>query len=122
MAGWTTGRSKSVIAASISAGLCRHVLVPIGRKGYSETRIGDRVQQMPQFRTIGEFEMPLGAIAPAQLYAPMARRHMEMFGTKTRSFAEIAVTVRNHIQGAMDRLGAHSRLEAVMSATIAGLL
>lgn len=33
-----------------------------------------------------------------------------------------AVTVRNHIQAAMDRLGAHSRLEAVMSATIAGLL
>ena len=82
--------------AAISAGLCRHVLIPIGRKGYSENRIGDRVQQMPQFRTIGEFEMPLGAIAPAQLYAPMARRHMETFGTTTRSFAEIAVTVRKH--------------------------
>lgn len=32
------------------------------------------------------------------------------------------VTVRNHIQGAMDRLGAHSRLEAVLAAANAGLL
>ena len=82
--------------AAISAGLCNHVLVPIARKGYSETRIGDRVQQMPQFRTIGEFEMPLGAIAPAQLYAPMARRHMELFGTTSAQLGEVAVTVRQH--------------------------
>jgi acetyl-CoA acetyltransferase len=40
--------------------------------------------------------MPLGAIAPAQLYAPMARRHMEMFGTTSRQLAEIAVTTRYH--------------------------
>ena len=64
--------------ATIKAGICRHVLLPIGRNGASGGRIGMRVQQMPQFRVVGEFEMPLGAIAPAQLYAPMARRHMEL--------------------------------------------
>ena len=32
------------------------------------------------------------------------------------------VTVRNHIQTAMERLGAHTRLEAVMLASRAGLL
>lgn len=32
------------------------------------------------------------------------------------------VTVRNHVQAAMDRLGAHTRLEAVLAATSAGLL
>lgn len=32
------------------------------------------------------------------------------------------ITVRNHIQTAMERLGAHSRLEAVMIASRAGLL
>lgn len=32
------------------------------------------------------------------------------------------VTVRNHIQSAMDRLGAHSRLEAVMTAMRRGLI
>ncbi|HET6233753.1 MAG TPA: hypothetical protein VFE41_02135, partial [Acetobacteraceae bacterium] len=61
--------------AAISAGICNHVLLSLGRTGYSGGRIGTRVQQMPQFRLIGEFEMPSGAIAPAQLYAAMARRH-----------------------------------------------
>jgi acetyl-CoA acetyltransferase len=82
--------------AAISAGICNHVLLPIGRNGASGGRIATRVQQMPQFRTIGEFEMPLGAIAPAQLYAPMARRHMELYGTASRHLAEIAVNTRTH--------------------------
>jgi acetyl-CoA acetyltransferase len=82
--------------AVIQAGICKHVLLSLGRTGYSGGRIGTRVQQMPQFRVIGEFEMPLGAVGPAQLYAPMARRHMEMFGTTSRQLAEIAVTTRHH--------------------------
>ncbi len=80
--------------AAISAGICNHVLVPVGRNGASQGRIGVRVQQMPQFRVVGEFEMPLGAIAPAQLYAPMARRHMELHGTTSRQLGEIAVSTR----------------------------
>jgi acetyl-CoA acetyltransferase len=71
--------------AAIGAGICNHVLLSIGRTGYSGGRIGTRVQQMPQFRLIGEFEMPSGAIAPAQLYAVMARRHMELYGTRPAS-------------------------------------
>jgi acetyl-CoA acetyltransferase len=82
--------------AAIHAGICNHVLVPMGRNGSSGGRIATRVREMPQFRTLAEFEMPVGAIAPAQLYAPMARRHMEMYGTTTRQFAEIAVTARRH--------------------------
>lgn len=80
--------------AAIMAGICNHVLIPIGRNGASQGRIGARVQQIPQFRLVGEFEMPLGAIAPAQLYAPMARRHMELYGTTSRQFGEIAVSTR----------------------------
>lgn len=82
--------------AAVAAGICRHVLIPLGRNGASEGRIGLRVQQLPQFRVVGEFEMPVGAIAPAQLYAPMARRHMELYGTTSRQLAEIAVTTRRH--------------------------
>ena len=40
--------------------------------------------------------MPIGAIAPAQLYAPWRARHMELYGTTPRQFAEIAVTTRQH--------------------------
>lgn len=83
-------------AMAVSCGVANHVLVPLGRKGYSGPRIGGRVSQLPQFQTVAEFEMPSGANAPAQYYAPMARRHMELYGTKSEDFAEIAMTVRRH--------------------------
>jgi acetyl-CoA acetyltransferase len=83
-------------ATAISAGLCRHVLLLIGRDAFAGSRAATRVHQMPQFRTVGEFELPLGAVSPAQLYAPMARRHMALYGTTIRDFAEIAVTTRQH--------------------------
>ena len=88
--------SLQCAVAAVTTGICKHVLIPIGRNGSSGAggRIGARVREMPQFRVIGEFEMPLGAIAPAQLYAPMARRHMEEFGTTSRQLAEIAVSTR----------------------------
>ena len=82
--------------AAIAAGLCRHVLIPAGRNVTSGARAGVRIHQMPQFHLVTEFELPQGAIAPAQLYAPMARRHMELFGTTSRQFGEIAVAVRSH--------------------------
>ena len=77
MGGASAVASIQCALAVIEAGICNHVLLSLGRTGYSGGRIGTRVQQMPQFKLIGEFEMLLGAIAPAQLYAPMARRHME---------------------------------------------
>ena len=96
MGGASAVASIQCALAVIKAGLCKHVLLSLGRNGYSGGRIGTRVQQMPQFRTIGEFEMPSGAIAPPQLYAVMARRHFEMYGTTSRQLAEIAVSTRQH--------------------------
>ncbi|NQV60922.1 MAG: thiolase family protein [Alphaproteobacteria bacterium] len=89
----------AAIQAAVSAlvaGVANHVLIPIGRNGSSGERIGARAAAMPQFRAIGEYEMPSGNIAPPQLYAHMARRHMEMYGTTSRQLAEIAVTVRSN--------------------------
>ncbi len=96
MGGASPVASIQCALAVIKAGICKHVLLSLGRTGYSGGRIGTRVQQMPQFRAIGEFEMPSGAIAPPQLYAVMARRHFEMYGTTSRQLAEIAVTTRQH--------------------------
>ena len=96
MGGASAVASIQCALAVIKAGLCKHVLLSLGRTGYSGGRIGTRVQNMPQFRTIGEFEMPSGAIAPPQLYAVMARRHFEMYGTTSRQLAEIAVSTRQH--------------------------
>lgn len=62
----------------------------------SGARAGVRIHQMPQFHLVTEYELPQGAIAPAQLYAPMARRHMELYGTTSRQLGEIAVSTRAH--------------------------
>jgi acetyl-CoA acetyltransferase len=83
-------------AVAVAAGICKHVLVPIGRTGYSGVRAAGRIAAFPQFRVVGEFEMPTGTVAPVQFYAPMARRHMETYGTTSRQFAEIAVSTRKH--------------------------
>ena len=83
-------------AAAIAAGVCTTVLVPSGRNVSSGARAGVRIHQMPQFHFVSEFERYLGAIAPAQLYAPMARRHMEMYGTTSTQLGEIAVSTRAH--------------------------
>lgn len=88
--------SVQAAAAAVAAGVCNHVLIPSGRNVSSGARAGVRIHQMPQFHLVTEFEYPLGAIAPAQLYAPMARRHMELYGTTSRQFAEVAVAVREH--------------------------
>ena len=83
-------------AAVVAAGICRHVLVVVGRNGRSQTKAVARLDAMPQFRVVSEFERPVGSFAPAQLYAPMARRHMELYGTTSRQFGEIAITTRHH--------------------------
>src|SRR4029078_1890958 len=41
--------------AAVAAGICRHVLIPIGRNGYSDGRVSARVSAMPQFRLVAEF-------------------------------------------------------------------
>ena len=82
--------------AAIAGGVCNHVLIPFGRNVSSGARAGVRIHTMPQFHFVTEFEYPMGAIAPAQLYAPMARRHMELYGTTTEQFAEVAIACREH--------------------------
>lgn len=63
--------------------------------------------------------------------APLTRRQLRTLELLAagRSPSEIAsvlqvrpVTVRNHLQGAMDRLNAHTRIEAIATATRLGLL
>ncbi|MSQ71379.1 MAG: transporter [Betaproteobacteria bacterium] len=95
------GGASSVAAlqcalAVVQAGICRHVLVPVGRNGASASRVGARTGEMRAFRQVGEFEAPVGAISPAQFYAVMARRHMEMYGTTSRQLGAIAVATRRH--------------------------
>lgn len=81
---------------AVASGVANHVLLALGRGSISGGRITQRLAAMPQMRVVGEFEMPLGANAPAQFYAHMARRHMHLYGTTTEQFAEIAMTCRDN--------------------------
>ena len=86
-------------AAAIAGGVCRHVLITFGRNitaMAASNKAGARIHNMPQFHYVTEFEHPMGASAPAQLYAPMARRHMELYGTTVEQFGEVAVACREH--------------------------
>ena len=85
-------------AAAVASGACNHVLITFGRNvtAAAITKAGARIHTMPQFHYVTEFEYPMGAIAPAQLYAPMARRHMELYGTTIAQFGEVAVAHREH--------------------------
>ncbi len=84
-------------AMVLAAGVCRHVLITFGRNVTAGAhKAGARIHKMPQFHYVTEFEYPLGAIAPAQLYAPMARRHMDCYGTTVAHFGEVAVACRQH--------------------------
>ena len=130
MGGASAVASIQCALAVIEAGICNHVLLSLGRTGYSGGRIGTRVQQMPQFRVIGEFEMPLGAIAPAQLYAPMARRHMETVwhdltavggGGGDDAVSCVVAVERDDAQSDHDR-GSSGLADDFRSVTAAGLL
>ena len=84
-------------AAAIAAGACNHVLITFGRNvSAASNKAGARIHSMPQFHYVTEFEHPMGASAPAQLYAPMARRHMELYGTTVEQFGAVAVACRKH--------------------------
>ena len=115
--------------AAIDAGICNHVLLSIGRTGYSGGRIGTRVQQMPQFRVIGEFEMPSGAIAPAQLYAAdgaaahgAVRHHVAAIRRDRRQHAQQRDAQSERDDAAADHRGGPSELaHDLRSAAAAGL-
>jgi len=96
MGGASCVAALQLAVAVVNAGICRHVLLPLGRNGASGQRVGSRIMEMPQFRLMAEHEAPIGAMAPAQLYAPMARRHMQLHGTTSRQFGAIAVNMRRN--------------------------
>jgi len=84
-------------AAAIAGGACRHLLLTFGCNTSARSeRPGASIHRMPQFHYVTEFEYPLGAIAPPQLFAPMARRHMELYGTTVEQFGEVALACREH--------------------------
>ena len=112
MGGATCVAAIQSAAMAVATGVCKHVLISVGRTGYSGARVSTRLQQFPQFALAAEFEAPIGMFAPAQLYAQGARRHMELYGTTARHFAEVAVVdapARDPQRQRRDEQAAHRR-------------
>ncbi len=88
--------AMEVATGLIQEGLCRHVLVSVARNGSSGARVASRMGEAPQFRTMREFEMPLGLSVPVQIMAMLARRHMAQYGTTSAQLGALAVATREH--------------------------
>jgi acetyl-CoA acetyltransferase len=101
--------------AAIMSGQARNVLVYRALNGRSGLRFGKgtAIQQSGGARYVGgggtldEFFLPYGLMAPGQLFAMYARRHMIEYGTTADDLASIAMTIRRR---------ANANPAAVMSA------
>lgn len=88
--------------AAIMSGQARNVLVYRALNGRSGLRLGrgSAIQQAGGAGRVGgdgtldEFFLPYGLMAPGQMYALYARRHMLEYGSTTEDLANIAMTVR----------------------------
>ena len=95
MGGASAVAALQTATMAVATGVANHVLLTIGRGSLAAGgRITNRLSEMPQMKIVGEFEMPHGSNAPAQFYAHMARRHMEVYGTSSEQLAEVALTCR----------------------------
>lgn len=88
--------------AAIMSGQANNVLVYRALNGRSGLRFGKgtSIQQYGGGRRVGgdgtldEFFLPYGLMAPGQMYAMYARRHMLEYGSTADDLASIAMTVR----------------------------
>src|SRR5690606_24026574 len=78
-------------ALAISAGLCETAVIATAQVAeYRDSR-----QTAPWTRPTNEFVECWGLFTPAE-FALMARRHMHLYGTNERQFAEVAAIIRNN--------------------------
>lgn len=88
--------------AAIMSGQARNVLVYRALNGRSGLRLGkgtaiqqsDGAHRVGGRGTLDEFFLPYGLMAPGQLYAMYARRHMLEYGSTADDLASIAMTIR----------------------------
>ncbi len=96
-------------ALAVACGIANHVLIPCGWNGYSSNPVrggGARAETgerpipppNPLANTVGAYYLPYGATVPAQFYAWLATRHMQMYGTPFESMGAIALAERKHAQ------------------------
>jgi len=99
MGGASPAAAVGQAAAAIAAGAATCVLVPVGWAGYSGRRaraLAGFDASTPYRRAIRDIYGVHGINAPSQVYALIARRHMEEFGTTSHDLGAVAVSTRQH--------------------------
>jgi acetyl-CoA acetyltransferase len=84
---------------AVRAGIAKAVIVPTGWNGFSSPRSGAAAASnaITTFRrTVRDYYTTYGTIAPSQVYALLARRHMIEYGTTRQSFGAVAMACRRH--------------------------
>ena len=92
------GAANAVVghaALALAAGQCTLAVCFRAANLRSGLRLGQsRAPERPVDQRA--FSAPFGALAPAHHYGMLARRHMYMYGTTSRHFGWVAVTLRHH--------------------------
>lgn len=82
---------------AINGGVASCVLIPFGRRGYSEHRVSTGTAVVNRvLDSVREFERPYGNLVGAQWFAQAAQRHMHQYGTRSEHLGMIAVACRKH--------------------------
>ena len=82
---------------AVTNGLAQNVLVVLGWLGYSAMRQNSQSRQRENpgagamQRAMAGYYLPYGAAVPAQFYAWLATRHMQLYGTRYEDMAAVAL-------------------------------
>ncbi|MEO7370189.1 MAG: thiolase family protein, partial [Ilumatobacteraceae bacterium] len=99
MGGASPVASLQHAALAVRAGIAKAVVIPTGWNGFSTPRSGTAAASnaITTFRrTVRDYYTTYGTIAPSQVYALMARRHMIEYGTTREALGAVAVACRKH--------------------------
>jgi len=102
MGGASPVASLQHASLAVRGGVASAVLVPVGWNGWSGARIGSASSApspvTPFRQMVRDYYRPYGTVAPSQVYALLARRHMVEFGTPPEALAAVALACRRHAQ------------------------
>jgi acetyl-CoA acetyltransferase len=103
MGGASPTSALQTASLAVANGLATNVLIPLGWLGYSAMRSGRSSRREParpnaMVRALAGHYAPYGAAVPAQLYAWLAMRHMQVYGTRHEDMGAVAIACRKHAQ------------------------
>ena len=84
--------SVSLAQAAVESGQAKYVIVFRSLCQGQSFRFG----QFHPWTEHACFAAPFGMLAPPQMFAPLVRRHMHLYGTRSEHLAEVALSCRNY--------------------------